>query len=234
MNNHAVSRALSRAVSLVLIVTALQACTAVTRPGPGGEEYLASRPQPVLREPALNQGAIYQPALGMNLVADARAGRVGDIITVILQERTQAEKSANTDLTRESTHGAGITSSGELGSFLGEGDRSIGLESSNEFSGAADADQSNRLDGQIAVTVAEVLPNGNLLVQGEKWITINQGEEFIRLRGIVRPMDISDSNTVPSTRIADARITYSGRGATADASTPTWLSRFFFSAISIF
>lgn len=219
---------------LLALAALLAGCTAVSRPGPGDFEYAPSMPQPPVRDPALAKGAIYQPALAMNLVGDARAGRVGDIITVILQERTQAQKSANTDLARESTNGAALSGSGPVGDFLSEGDRGIDFESSSEFSGEADADQSNSLDGQIAVTVAQVLPNGNLLVQGEKWITINQGEEFIRLRGIVRPMDISDSNTVPSTRIADARITYSGRGALADTSTPNWLTRFFHSAVSIF
>jgi flagellar L-ring protein precursor FlgH len=222
------------AVLSIVLPMMLAGCTAVTRPGPGSFEYSPSMPQPQVRDPVEANGAIYQPALAMNLVADARAGRVGDIITVLLQERTQAEKSANTDLSREATHGIGVSSGGPVGDWLEEGDRNIDLESSSEFTGEADTDQSNRLDGRIAVTVAQVLPNGNLVVQGEKWITINQGEEFIRLRGIVRPMDISDSNTVPSTRIADARITYSGRGAVADASTPSWATRFFFTALSLF
>jgi flagellar L-ring protein precursor FlgH len=101
------------------------------------------------------------------------------------------------------------------------------LESDNSFDGQADSSQSNRLDGSITVTVAERLPNGNLLVRGEKLITINQGEEFIRLQGIIRPVDIGPENTVASTKVADAMITYSGRGALADANRPGWLGRFF-------
>jgi flagellar L-ring protein precursor FlgH len=95
------------------------------------------------------------------------------------------------------------------------------------FSGQADSSQSNRLDGSITVTVAERLPNGNLVVRGEKMIQINQGEELIRVQGIVRPVDIGPQNTVPSTKIADARISYGGKGTLADANRPGWLSRFF-------
>ncbi len=104
-------------------------------------------------------------------------------------------------------------------------DNEMSRESS--FDGASDSSQSNRLDGSITVTVAERLPNGNLLVRGEKRITINQGEEFIRVQGIVRPVDIGPANSVASTKVADARITYSGRGTLADSNRPGWLSRFF-------
>jgi flagellar L-ring protein FlgH len=83
------------------------------------------------------------------------------------------------------------------------------------------------LEGSIAVTVADVLPNGNLIVQGEKWMRINQGEEYIRLRGIVRPVDIGANNSVLSTQIADAQFAYGGTGAVAASSSPGWLSRFF-------
>jgi len=77
------------------------------------------------------------------------------------------------------------------------------------------------------VTVVEVLANGNLVVQGEKWININQGEEYIRLRGIVRPSDISPDNTIASVRVANAQIQYSGDGSLADANEQGWLAKFF-------
>ncbi|MDP3368030.1 MAG: flagellar basal body L-ring protein FlgH, partial [Pseudomonas sp.] len=89
--------------------------------------------------------------------------------------------------------------------------------------------QSNSLSGSVTVTVAEVLPNGVLVVRGEKWLTLNTGDEMVRISGLVRADDISSSNTVSSTRIADARLTYSGTGSFADASQPGWLSRFFLS-----
>jgi flagellar L-ring protein precursor FlgH len=95
------------------------------------------------------------------------------------------------------------------------------------FSGDADADQSNSLEGNITVTVAEILPNGNLIVRGEKWITLNRGDEFIRISGIIRPDDIAPDNTVVSTRLANAKISYSGTGTLADSQTMGWFSKFF-------
>jgi flagellar L-ring protein precursor FlgH len=87
------------------------------------------------------------------------------------------------------------------------------------------------LTGDITVTIAQVLANGNLVVRGEKWLTLNQGEEFIQISGIVRPADISPDNSVPSLRLADARITYSGKGQVANSNRPGWLNRFFSSVV---
>ena len=101
------------------------------------------------------------------------------------------------------------------------------MSGSNEFEGAGRATQSNSLFGEISVTVAAVLPNGNMLVQGEKTVRINRGDEFIRVSGIVRAIDIGPDNRIASTRLADARITYSGRGELARASRQGWLQRFF-------
>ena len=104
------------------------------------------------------------------------------------------------------------------------------LSSSSEFAGKGDSSQSNRLDGSITVTVAERLPNGYLVVRGQKWIRLNQGNEHIQIQGIVRPADINPDNTVSSLRVADAQIAYSGRGSLAQANAQGWLSRFFQSA----
>ena len=108
------------------------------------------------------------------------------------------------------------------------------LDSGQSFSGEGSSSQSNSLSGQITVVVQAVMPNGNLMVAGEKWLTINQGEELIRVSGIIRPVDIGADNTVSSYKLADARITYSGRGALADANQMGWLNRVFQSAISPF
>ena len=118
-----------------------------------------------------------------------------------------------------------------LVSGLGLSTWASGLESDQAFSGAGASNQSNQLTGTIAVTVVEELPRGNLMIQGEKWISLNQGSEYIRIRGIVRKSDISSANTILSTQIADARIGYGGTGAPADASKMGWLSRFFNSAL---
>ena len=91
--------------------------------------------------------------------------------------------------------------------------------------------QSNLLEGDITVTVVEVLPNGYLMVRGEKRIGINQGNEYIRLSGIVRPIDIDSTNTILSTRLADPTIIYVGDGVLADSNEMGWLSRFFVSGL---
>ncbi|WP_208533117.1 flagellar basal body L-ring protein FlgH, partial [Pseudomonas aeruginosa] len=115
----------------------------------------------------------------------------------------------------------------------GGGDLSLSAEygGSRDAKGDSQAGQSNSLTGSITVTVAEVLPNGILSVRGEKWMTLNTGNELVRIAGLVRADDIATDNTVSSTRVADARITYSGTGAFADASQPGWLDRFFLSPL---
>lgn len=172
-------------------------------------------------------GSIYHDQQNMELFADPRAHRVGDILTVALVESTQASKKATTSTSK--TDKAKIASPTVLGQNLSIGGNAanIGLDGERSFDGAGSSTQSNQLVGQITVTVAQRLSNGNLLVRGEKWLTINQGQELVRISGIVRPQDIGQDNVVPSTRVADARISYTGRGTLADANTRGWLSRFF-------
>lgn len=179
--------------------------------------------------PPQKNGAIYQAGHDLAFFEDLKARRVGDIITVLLSEQTQAEKSSGTSLDRTSS--TNVINPTVFGSVPGFGSSNynlnLDLDSQHDFSGSGNSNQSNRLSGSISVTVAQVLPNGNLVIQGEKWIEINQGEEFIRLRGIVRPIDVSTSNTVLSTQVADARISYSGKGQMADTNRMGWLARFF-------
>jgi flagellar L-ring protein precursor FlgH len=182
-------------------------------------------PQPVPAE--FNNGAIYQASYGTGLFEDYKARRVGDVLTVLLAERTQARKSANTSTTKDSS--VSIETPTVLGREYPRLNSS--LEGSRAFDGSGDSAQSNQLDGSIAVMVSEVLPNGNLMVQGEKWIRINQGQEFIRLRGIVRPVDVRADNTILSTQIANAQVAYGGSGTLADSNSPGWLTRFFNSPI---
>ncbi len=195
---------------------------------PPGEDphYVATLPQPMPARPAGNAGSIYQAGTAMALFEDIKARRVGDILTIVLKERTNAEKKADTAIDKSSDSSIGIS-----GTFA---DTTIpttkaGVKSGHQFDAQSDSRQSNKLEGSITVTVARVLPNGNLVVQGEKWITINQGDEFIRIRGIVRPTDIAPDNTVASYKVADARIFYSGRGSLARAQRPGWLTEFFLS-----
>jgi flagellar L-ring protein precursor FlgH len=178
-------------------------------------------------------GSIYQDAQhNLTLFDDMRAHQVGDILTVVLAEATDAAKSSDTSLGKSNS--AVIENpvlAGQLRTIGSDSNLGFELGSDQSFEGESASNQSNSLQGSITVTVAKVYPSGNLYVQGEKWIQINQGDEYIRLRGIIRPVDISTNNTIMSTKIADARISYSGTGATADANRVGWLSRFFLSPI---
>lgn len=172
-------------------------------------------------------GAIYHDAGNMELFADPRAHRVGDILTIVLQESTQASKKATTSTSKkDKTAIDAPTLLGQAATLNGL-PASIGLNGDRSFAGDGSSSQSNQLSGQITVTVAQRLSNGNLVVRGEKWLTINQGQEMVRISGIVRPQDINPDNSVASSRVADARIAYTGRGSLADANTQGWLSRFF-------
>jgi flagellar L-ring protein FlgH len=173
-------------------------------------------------------GTIYNTAGSFDLFMDLRARAVGDILTILLVERTDASKESSTSTARGSSVDTGLpTFAGRPITSGGTPILNNELSSDTTFDGQADSSQSNRLDGSITVTVAERLANGNLLVRGEKLITINQGEEFIRLEGIIRPVDIGPENTVPSTKVADAAISYSGRGTLQATNRPGWLTRFF-------
>lgn len=186
---------------------------------------------------AQNNGAIYQAGFDNSLFDDRKAHRVGDIITITLNERTQASKNAGSQIKKDSSAEIGLTSlfGGAVSAAnpFSDNQLSLGAEygASRDTKGDSKAAQGNSLNGSITVTVAEVLPNGILSVRGEKWMTLNTGDELVRIAGLVRADDIGTDNTVASTRIADARITYSGTGAFADASQPGWLDRFFISPL---
>ncbi|WP_282338183.1 flagellar basal body L-ring protein FlgH [Pseudomonas sp. PS02288] len=186
---------------------------------------------------AATNGSIYQPGFEQNLYSDRKAFRVGDIITITLQERTQASKNASSDISKDSSANLGLTSlfggavSGTNPLTKNSMDLSAQFSGSRDNKGDSQAAQGNSLTGSLTVTIAEVLPNGVLAVRGEKWLTLNTGNELMRISGLVRADDIATDNTVVSTRVADARITYSGTGAFADASQPGWLSQFFTSPL---
>ena len=203
----------------------LQGCTTVVGVQPG--QYPPAPPsQPYPETPA--DGSVYQSQTSITLFNDVKARRIGDTITIVLNERTQASKSASTDASKTSDFDSGNpVLGGTTPTFKGDEILNNVWETEQSFSGDGSSSQSNRLDGRITVTVADVLPNGNLYVRGEKWLTLNNGEEFVQIAGIVRPTDIGTDNEVPSFKVADARITYSGNGAIADANKPGIFARAF-------
>lgn len=217
------------------LLAVLSACASAPHgPVPGEQAYtpaVATSPAPI----RVNKGSIYQPHNEMVLFGDKRSNRVGDIITIRLVERTVSSKSADTTTSKDSSNDL---STPDLLSPLATRagiDLNLGnlnnVDHSRGFAGSAASDMSNSLNGNISVTVSEVLPNGVLAVRGEKWMTLNRGEEYIRIRGLIRPEDIAPDNTIISTKLADARITYSGTGELADTNRAGWMTRFFNSVI---
>ncbi len=225
----------------LLSCVALAGCVAPA-PKPDDPYYAPVLPRTPLPA-AQSNGAIYQAGFETNLYDDRKAYRVGDIITITLSERTQASKKAGSSMSKDSSANLGLTSLFGGGVSLNNPNSSlnplkandlsldVGYGGSRDTDGEAAADQSNSLSGSITVTVAEVLPNGILAVRGEKWLTLNTGDELVRIAGLIRADDIATDNTVSSTRVANARITYSGTGTFADASQPGWFDRFFMSPL---
>jgi len=211
------------ATPLALLAAALLGACAHIAP-PQAPALPAEAPLP-LAQPAPRKGVgggVFAPAAPWTLHSDSRAFRPGDVVTVMLNETTQASKSADTQFGKDSS--VSVSPSVLAGKTV---KTDIALGGSRDFSGKASSSQQNTLQGAITVIVHEVLPNGLLRVAGEKSLYLNQGEEFVRLAGYVRADDIDTDNRVSSQRIANARIAYSGQGSLADANNAGWLTRFF-------
>jgi flagellar L-ring protein precursor FlgH len=212
-----------RLLALAAIVYLLQGCATepvdmVLRPSPDFQPVypLASDRQKVAT------GGIYS-----NRQSDAWFGRgrnyqVGDIITVLLNESTQAARTQNTDVSRESKNSLPTGFNTKIGSinplFTG-----IDINNNNNSSkGAGKADQKASLEGSVAVTVIEILANGNLMVRGEKKLGLTEGTEVIQVSGVIRPEDVGPNSTVQSRRLANAQIAYRGSGDLANATKAGW------------
>jgi flagellar L-ring protein precursor FlgH len=188
------------------------------------EDFSVARAPVTPPAPAAN-GAIFQVSDGYSALYEGwRARRVGDPLTIVLVERTAASKSASSKLDSNGNLSITPPATGPLSLFNPPDARISGQRG---FNGQGAADQSNSLSGEVSVTVAEVYPNGTMLVQGQKRVTLNRGDEFVRIKGIVRVADVSADNRVLSTRVADAQISYTGKGDVARASRQGWLGRFF-------
>ncbi len=227
---------------ILLAITALTACNSAPKRDPDYAATLPALAPPAQSQEQMATGGIYQAGYDVVLFEDIKARRIGDILTIRLSESTNASKSADTELDRsQSTTVTNPTVFGVNPEFSLPAvspltsTRNLGLastlESSNEFDGSGTSTQSNSLTGDITVTVADVFPNGNLYVRGEKRLNLNRGNEYIKVSGIVRPMDIGSDNIVASPKLADATIIYSGDGEVADANKLGWLARFFISAV---
>lgn len=209
--------------SLLLLLTG---CAATQEAKPDDPFFAPLPPEPAPR-PVLRNGSLFTQSHSNSLYTDNRARHEGDIITVVLRERTQASKNAKTESKKDSNVAFEPINIGGRNASIGGNVLQFGSSSNQDFKGDAKANQSNSLVGDISVNVLQVLANGNLVIRGEKWLTLNTGKEYIRLTGVIRPQDVDVNNTVESTKIANARIEYSGTGAHHHGQSPGWLSRFF-------
>lgn len=187
--------------------------------GPAYRASLAAAPS--------TSGAIYQPGRAIAFFEDTRGTRVGDVITIRLQEAFNASKTASTQTQKDGS--TTLSAPMFAGKLPLNGDTS--LDAKRAFKGQGTTSQQNALTGSITAVITEVLPNGNLVISGEKALQLNQGEEFVRVQGVVRVVDVQSDNSITSDRIADARISYSGRGVIDATQRQGWLSRFFNSPI---
>jgi flagellar L-ring protein precursor FlgH len=209
------------ALLCALLALPLAACGA-DGPAPG---FAAALPLPPAAAPIAHNGAIFQAALGYSGYHEGtRARRVGDLLTIVLVENIVSSKGANGRTDRQGSASITPPTAGLL-DFLNPD--ALKAAAQGSFNGRGDAGQRSALNGAVAVTIAEVRPNGTALVTGEKQMMLSQGDEWVQFAGIIRLADIDGDNRLPSSAVADARIIYSGSGAVQQASRPGWLSRFF-------
>ncbi|QJE03350.1 flagellar basal body L-ring protein FlgH [Massilia forsythiae] len=193
----------------------------------------ASTPSSIVKQPtsvrpmladagAPSEGAIYNANTFRPMFEDRRARHIGDVLTVSISEKTQANKSG-----ASSGNKSGSVDFKVPGPLQGKIGASLATSSSSKFADGDTQTASNAFTGTIGVTVSEVLPNGNLIVVGEKQIAMNKGVEFIRFSGMVNPDTIQPGNTVSSTVVADARVEYRTNSQIDRAEMTAMMSRFF-------
>ncbi len=211
---------------LLFTVSSLSSC-ALTRKKNETESFKPSDPV-VIKLPKEDNGAIFRDEMNVGLFDDNNARNVGDILTIVLSETTNASSTANTSATKDQK--VDLPSPKLAGDKVTKNGKEIlnnEVEAGREFNGQGTSAQNSSFSGTISVTVAKVLPNFNLVVRGEKLLRLNQAEEFIRFSGIVRPQDIAPNNTIESKRIANVHVSYAGDGTISAANSMGALGRFF-------
>lgn len=191
--------------------------------------YEPSYPVNIPKKTLPVNGSLYQTGESMTLFDDSRAHKIGDIITINLLEKFDAKKKDDAKYDRQNNVNFGDpTVFGKSIKDLGLGINTLGVgaTNTNSFAGKSDVKQNSSLTGAIAVTVVEVIPNGNLVIRGEKWMTIHDGEEVVRFGGIIRPQDIRPDNTIDSEKVADVRIIYKDTGVSGDTARAGAISKF--------
>ncbi|MFZ4535660.1 flagellar basal body L-ring protein FlgH [Propionivibrio sp.] len=210
---------------LVIILAGLSISACTTIPPTSVHQPMTARPAPKTENMAAT-GSIFQAGVSRTLFEDRRARYVGDTMHITIAEATTAATASNTNASRTTAVSASVPL---IAGLPGKSFQGLGLQanSANSLAGKGDAAANNVFTGTITVTVIEVLPNGNLLVSGEKQVSIGAGTEYIRLSGIVNPYFINAANTISSANVADARIEYKEAGVISEAQVMGWLARFF-------
>lgn len=220
---------MSRAFGLLVVLLGLAGCG--TTPSSIVQQPTTARPQAQPVQTAAN-GAIYQSAAYNPLFEDRRARHVGDVLTIVINEKTQAGKKAASNGSKTGAVDSSISAIANLPlkTFQGAG---VKADSSTAYDDKSAVDSSNLFTGNITVTVTEVLPNGNMVVAGEKQIALDKSTEYVRLSGVVQPDTIQAGNTVSSAKVADARIEYRSSAKFDSAEVMSWMARFFLSFIPL-
>ena len=212
-----------------VIVTVIAGCA--TTPGSIVQMPTTAVTPPPRPAPAAN-GAIFQSASYRPMFEDRRARLVGDILTIVITEKTTAAKAAGDSASR--TNSASFAPSTIFGlTAAARANLTLSASGASKFEDKGAASSSNNFNGVIGVTVLDVLPNGNLVVSGEKQVAFDRGAEFIRFSGVINPDTILAGNTVPSTQVADARVEYRTNSRLDKADVMSALTRFFLSALPL-
>ncbi len=207
---------------LLIFCSGLVACSSYT------EDLASEAFEPIIPDEEVSQavvdGAIYDSGSQGLFATERKASKVGDIVTVSLSESFQASKSQSTASGKDDSLEFTLPTTGALSGVLAS---DVNLGTKQSFAGTGTASQSNAITGLVSASVVRVYANGNLEILGQKKLTLNNGDEYVRVKGIVRPQDIGNGNIVNSNRLANAEITYIGAGELADTSRRGWLSKLF-------
>jgi flagellar L-ring protein FlgH len=222
-------------LTLLASVLALAGCeTLNARPPVDIAHPTSARPAPIVAQAAPNNGSIFQAGQYRPLFEDHRARLVGDMITVQIVEKVSATQKSTSSIDKSGGVSGGITAiPGIAANSFTAARATVGATSGNTFAGKGSTENSNDFSGTITATVVEVLPNGHLIIAGEKQIGVNHNVDVLRFSGQVDPRAIVSGNSVPSAQIANVRIEQRGRGAQADAQGIGWLGRFFLSVLPV-
>jgi flagellar L-ring protein FlgH len=227
----------NRLAVLALALFALSACAGGHANRKGAEPLAAPPPAKGIQLPA--ESVLYSPGPGLfrenrslGFFEDLRAHRVGDLVTINIVETSKASKKADTKTSRASSINAGINNmigyEARMGKYLpNEFDNTVMFKASmaNDFDGSGSTGRTESMTAAITARVLQVLPNGNLYIEGTRQVRVNNEIQYITLSGLIRPTDISPDNTILSSYIADAKIDYTGSGPVSDKQRPGWMAR---------